>query len=317
MSIHKPVRFITVTADSAGQRLDNFLLSELKTVPKSRIYRIIRKGEVRVNKGRCKPLYRLQVGDQVRIPPVVQAESTPVFIPDYWLHQLKAAIIHEDDDVIILNKPAGLAVHSGSGVAFGVIDILRQAHQPGWEHLSLVHRLDRATSGCLLIAKQRQSLLSLQQQLTTHTLKKYYRAWLCGKIPYQQREITVPLADQHSPDGERRVVADAQGKSAYTMLKVRQVKTLSIEQQFIDLTEVDVMIKTGRTHQIRVHTAYIDYPVLGDAKYGNSVLNQRVHKLFDASPLFLHAHRLQFSLSQQAYDVSAPVPAYFEFIHKQ
>ena len=272
-------RLVTVDAESAGRRLDNFLLTELKGLPRTRIYRMIRKGEVRINKGRCKPTSRLAEGDIVRIPPVRLDADAGAGLPE----GAKAAwiidrIIHEDDALLVLDKPSGLAVHGGSGISLGAIELLRVA-RPDCHYLELVHRLDRDTSGCLLIAKKRSALRNLHEQLREGQTDKFYTTLLCGEWRGGEREVTFPLVVEHRKNGERHVRTGADGKPACTRFYPLET--------FAAATLCEAELLTGRTHQIRVHAAAIRHPVAGDTRYGDAA----------ATPpglrrLFLHASRI-------------------------
>jgi len=296
------VQFIEITAHQAGQRIDNFLLSLEKGVPKSRIYRALRKGEVRVNKGRIKQTYKLQAGDVVRVPPLRVAENTtPTQVNDALKQELLDAIIFEDDAMLVLNKPAGLAVHAGSQIQLGIIEALRIIKQE-LPFLELVHRLDRDTSGCLLLAKSRDSLLHLQQQMLTDGIDKRYLTLLKGTMGSKEQLVEQPLQKNTLSSGERMVRVDPEGKKS---------KTLFIQQQksaIAQLTEVKLF--TGRTHQIRVHAAWTGHPVAGDDKYGDRDFNKTM-KTFGLKRLFLHAWRLTIThpLTGETLPLEAPLPS--------
>lgn len=278
---------VEIDEDRAGQRIDNFLLSQLKGVPRSRIYRLLRKGEVRVNKGRIKPDYKIQTGDQVRIPPIRVATSNESGHPapgQNLLETVKSAIIHEDSGLLVLNKPSGIAVHGGSGIQHGVIEALR-AIFPQAKSLELVHRLDRDTSGCLLIAKKRSVLKSLHEQLRQNEMKKRYVALVKGQWQQGSHTIDAPLLKNTLKSGERIVRVDQDGKSAQSIFNSVGV--------FADSTLVDVELITGRTHQIRVHAAHAGHPVAGDEKYGQRSFNLTM-KQRGLNRLFLHAKSLEF-----------------------
>lgn len=290
------VQWVTIDAQQQGQRLDNFLLRVLKGVPKTHIYRILRKGEVRVNRGRSRPSYRLQAGDQVRIPPVRQAVRPAAQPPAAQLERLRGAILYEDQQVLVLNKPAGWAVHGGSGLGYGIIDLMQ--HLRPDTPLALAHRLDRGTSGCLLIAKQRAALLALHEDLRQGAVEKTYLLAVRGQWPAGERRVDAPLAKNVLQGGERRVVVRDDGKSAQTVFRRLAV--------YRDASLLEARILTGRTHQIRVHAAHLGHPVAGDDKYGDSVFNRRLRGL-GLQRLFLHAHRIVWSAG--AVDVSAPLDA--------
>lgn len=295
------VRLVEVPADFAGQRLDNFLLRELKGVPKSHIYRVLRKGEVRVNKGRVKPEYRLQAGDVVRIPPIVVSEAPPpAFIGDDLKQRLEASVIYEDADVLVLNKPSGVAVHGGSGVSFGLIEALRQM-RPDCSGLELVHRLDRDTSGCIVLAKRRPVLRHLHEQLREGGMDKRYLALVVGQWPAHRKEVDAPLKKNELRSGERVVRVDAEGKPSLTEFRVIQ--------RFQGATLVEASPITGRTHQIRVHALLAGHPLIGDEKYGEEAVNAQMRGL-GFKRLFLHACRLSFRLpgSKEERVFEAPLP---------
>ncbi len=282
------VGWLTVDDESAGQRLDNFLIRHLKGVPKTHVYRIIRSGEVRLNKGRAAADRRVATGDVVRVPPVRVSERSPE-------QRTQAAparefpILLEDEHLIALDKPAGVAVHGGSGVSFGVIEQLRRA-RPDARLLELVHRLDRETSGILLVAKKRSALKALQDQFRDRQTGKTYLALVLGDWPEARKVIDAPLHKYLQADGERRVKVvapdDPDGMRAITLVKVRE--------RWPGFTLLEVTIKTGRTHQIRVHLAAQGHPIAGDDKYGDFERNKALHKQ-GLKRMFLHAWRLRFS----------------------
>ncbi|HEX5514199.1 MAG TPA: 23S rRNA pseudouridine(955/2504/2580) synthase RluC [Gammaproteobacteria bacterium] len=277
------VRRIRIDAEQAGQRVDNFLLRELKGVPKSRIYRLLRKGEVRVNGGRSSPEYKLVAGDEVRVPPVRVGEESEAMPPSQGLlAQLEAAIFYEDAGLLALNKPPGIAVHGGSGVRHGVIEGLR-ALRPTAPFLELVHRLDRDTSGLLLIAKRRSRLRQLHEQLRSGEVEKHYIALLAGRLPRGPVPVEAPLDRFQLQGGERMVQVAADGKHARTVFRATE--------RFPGATLVDARIDTGRTHQIRVHALHLGHPVIGDDKYGDREVNKAFREL-GVRRLFLHAHSL-------------------------
>ena len=295
------VRFIEISAEQAGQRIDNYLITLLKGVPKSKIYRILRKGEVRVNKGRIKQTYRLKEGDVVRVPPV-RMEEKPALIrpPDQQIERIEGSILFEDKGLLIINKPAGLAVHGGSGLSFGVIELLR-ASRPTAPYLELVHRLDRDTSGCLLIAKKRSYLRHLHEQMRSdRQIRKHYRAMLCGHWDKGKHHENAPLLKLTHSSGERMVRVDEKGKASHTLFKgITLHKTASY---------MEIELFTGRTHQIRVHAAHCGHPVAGDDKYGDKECNRRLREL-GLKRLFLHAYRLEFQHpgTEQDMDIIAPL----------
>ena len=279
------VRFIEITDALEGQRIDNFLVKLLKGVPKSRIYRIIRKGEVRINKGRCDAKRKLMLGDIVRVPPVRVAEPKELIsAPAYLKSSLQRGILFEDDAILVINKPAGFAVHGGSGISTGVIEALREI-RPESRFLELVHRLDRDTSGCLIIAKKRSALRTLHEYFRGDGVKKSYLALLEGRWEKQKIIVDQPLLKNVSQGGERMVKVSSAGKPSQTRFKSITV--------YHDATLVEASPFTGRTHQIRVHALWLGHAIIGDERYGNKETNkafrQRGYKR-----LFLHAHKLQF-----------------------
>jgi len=297
---------LLVDPDSEGQRLDNFLLRHLKGVPKTHVYRIIRSGEVRLNKGRASADTRVQAGDVVRVPPVRVAQRP---LDERPAPAREFPILLEDEQLIAVDKPAGVAVHGGSGVSFGVIEQLRQARQygqpGGLRLLELVHRLDRETSGILLLAKKRGALKHLQDQFRERATGKTYLALVLGDWPAARKVIDAPLHKYLLADGERRVkvvaAGDPDGMRAITLVKVRE--------RLAGFTLLEVTIKTGRTHQIRVHLASQGHPIAGDDKYGDPAVNKRLREQVGLKRLFLHAASLQFALDggRTPYVLSAPL----------
>ncbi len=298
------VKTVTVDEDSAGQRLDNFLIRHLKGVPKTHVYRIIRSGEVRVNKGRAAADTRVETGDVVRVPPVRTSESAALKA-ERPAPAREFPVLYEDDHLLAIDKPAGVAVHGGSGVSFGVIEQLRQA-RPGAKFLELVHRLDRDTSGILLIAKKRSALTKLQDQFRERETGKTYLALVPGAWPANKKVIDVPLHKYLQADGERRVKVvgkdDPDGMRSITLVKVaRKLEGFSL---------LEVTIKTGRTHQIRVHLASQGHAIAGDDKYGDFELNKALHRQ-GLKRMFLHAWRLRFAhpLSGEEVNLQSDLPA--------
>jgi 23S rRNA pseudouridine955/2504/2580 synthase len=280
------VSFVTITEDQEGQRIDNFLVTHLKGVPKSAVYKILRKGEVRVNKKRVKPVYKLQIDDQVRIPPIKVAEREE-FVPRNLdkISALEDAIIFEDKYLIVINKPSGMAVHGGSGLSYGLIEALRVL-RPDEKSLELVHRLDRDTSGCLLISKRRSILKGLHEQLREKTMEKNYWALVSGEWAAKIKNVTEPLRKNTLQSGERVVrVDEEQGKPSHTRFRVLE--------RFDDCTLVQASPVTGRTHQIRVHTQCKGHPIACDDKYGDQVFDAKMRNQ-GLGRLFLHAHDLRF-----------------------
>ena len=296
------VSYVDIGPEQSGQRLDNFLIKTLKGVPKSRIYRLLRKGEVRVNKGRVKADSRLKEGDIVRLPPSRVAERGEMPAVGRQLKQYLANnVLFEDDGLLIINKPSGLAVHGGSGVSLGAIEALRAEH-PELRFLELVHRLDRDTSGCLMLAKKRSVLLELQQAMQRNNIEKRYIALAKGRWPKGKNTINAPLRKNTLQSGERMVRVDVSGKASVTHFKILQ--------QFPSATLLDIKLETGRTHQIRVHCQFAQQPLAGDSKYGDEHYNESL-KESGLKRLFLHASSLRFKhpLSGDWVDVEAPLPA--------
>lgn len=301
-TIPSAVRYVEAGVGDDGQRLDNFLARTLKGAPRSLIYRILRTGEVRVNGGRAKPDHRIKAGDRIRIPPVRgQKPPSEPAAPSKSLREFVAsAVIFEDRDLIVVNKPAGVAVHGGSGVSFGVIEALRAAH-PALKELELVHRLDRDTSGCLLVAKRRSVLRELHSALREREMEKRYLALVCGRWPFGEKTIDLPLKTNLKQGGERVVKVHADGQHALTTFRpARHFGKLA--------TLLDVSIGTGRTHQIRVHAAHAGYPIAGDAKYGDRECDAKL-KPYGLARMFLHAHALTFARrdSREPFTITAPL----------
>ncbi|HIF5500421.1 23S rRNA pseudouridine(955/2504/2580) synthase RluC [Pasteurella multocida] len=284
--INQAVKMLTISEDEAGQRIDNYLLAKLKGLPKSLIYRILRKGEVRVNKGRIKPEYKLQANDIVRVPPVrvSEKEQAPISTKLNKVSQLENQILFEDECLLVLNKPSGIAVHGGSGLSFGVIEALRTL-RPDARFLELVHRLDRDTSGILLVAKKRSALRSLHEQLREKTVQKDYLALVRGQWQSHCKVVKAPLLKNELSSGERIVRVSEQGKPSETRF--------SIEERYEYATLVKASPVTGRTHQIRVHTQYAGHPIALDDKYGDKHFDEQMTQL-GLTRLFLHAFSIRF-----------------------
>jgi len=279
------VRFVTVEQDLAGQRIDNFLRTQLKGVPKSMIYRILRKGEVRVNKGRVKPEYKLSENDVIRIPPVRVSEGAPAPSPKLAkIAALSSCILYEDDRLMVINKPSGTAVHGGSGLSFGLIEGLR-ALRPDAKFMELVHRLDRDTSGCIIIAKKRSALRHMHEQLRTGKMDKRYNALVAGEWPETRFKVKAPLRKNVLQSGERMVSVGDDGKPSETRYRILQT--------FEGATLVEASPITGRTHQIRVHCLHAGHPIACDPKYGDTSFDEKMRKL-GLNRLFLHARSIAF-----------------------
>lgn len=292
------VRYVDIDDARAGQRLDNFLLGQLKGVPRSHVYRVLRRGEVRVNRRRVGPDYRLQPGDRVRIPPVRMRAAPPAVRPGAF-EWLRDRIIYEDDDLLVLDKPAGLAVHGGSGVAVGLIEALRSL-RPDVPDLELVHRLDRDTSGCLLLAKRRPALRVLHAALREGGVEKRYLALVRGRWRGGTRRINAPLAAERRA-GERRVDVHEAGRAAES--------AFTPKGHYGPATLMEILLYTGRTHQARVHAAHAGHPIAGDDKYGSRDFNRELRRL-GLRRLFLHAARVQFAhpTSGARIRLDAPLP---------
>jgi 23S rRNA pseudouridine955/2504/2580 synthase len=300
------VQYVEAGEGDAGQRLDNFLVRVLKGVPRTHVYRLLRKGEVRVNSKRAKPDQRVATGDRIRLPPMRRSEPAApgsARPPSPSLQKLiSAAIVYEDDDLLVLNKTAGVAVHGGSGMAHGVIEVLRAA-RPDARELDLVHRLDRETSGCLIVAKRRAALRDLHTQLREGQAEKRYLALVCGKWNLGQKRIELPLATGERRGGERHVAVRTHGQMA--------VSTFRPVQFFGNVASLlEVEIGTGKTHQIRVHAAYAGHPVAGDDKYGDRECNEAL-KNYGLSRMFLHAASIGVNRpgTREPLHVSAPLSA--------
>jgi 23S rRNA pseudouridine955/2504/2580 synthase len=291
------VRWIEVGDEEAGQRIDNYLIARLKGVPKSRIYRILRSGEVRVNSRRVAASDRVAAGDRIRIPPLRMAErGETVPAPHFRL-----PVLHEDDALLAIDKPAGIAVHGGSGVAHGVIESLRSM-RPDARYLELVHRLDRETSGVLLVAKKRTALTALHEMLRSHAMDKRYLVAVRGRFRNEVQRVSLALATRPAAEGGKRVSVSEGGQAAETVFR-----RLSRGAQF---SLLEAQLLTGRTHQIRVHLAHLGHPVLGDDRYGDFELNRRLRKE-GLKRMFLHAASLSFDhpASGERITLASPLPA--------
>jgi 23S rRNA pseudouridine955/2504/2580 synthase len=294
------VQLVTISHEGAGQRIDNFLLRICKGVPKSHIYRILRSGEVRVNKGRIDQTYRLEEGDVVRVPPIRMAEKAAQAVPG-----TEFKILFEDNYLLVIDKPAGVAVHGGSGVSYGVIEQLRAA-RPEAKFLELVHRLDRDTSGILLLAKKRLALTNLHEQIRDGELDKRYLVLVHGDWKNQKQHIKLPLFKYNAPDGERRVRVQADGLASHTVF--------NLLRKYGPFALLEAELKTGRTHQIRVHLASSGFAIAGDDKYGDFALNRALLKADGTriafKRMFLHAYQITFTHPESGKPVTlnAPLP---------
>jgi len=301
------VQFVTVEEEDAGQRVDNFLMRHLRKAPKTLIYRIVRKGEVRVNKGRVKASTRLVAGDMVRIPPVTVPEKVEVLegdIPHAQLQRIEQSILFEDNDLMVINKPSGIAVHGGTGVNWGLIEMVRIL-RPLARRIELVHRIDRDTSGCILIAKKPSVLKALQQQIRDNKFDKRYLAIVSGKWPKQKNKIDLPLRKDRPKEGGWHVVVANDGKEA--------VSYFTVQQHLKECDLVTVKLKTGRTHQIRVHALAQGCALVGDDKYGNYDINKQFRPI-GMKRLALHAQFLGFThpVTNEWMLVEAPLWPDFE-----
>lgn len=295
-----PVQHLLISAEYAAQRIDNFLLTRLKGVPKTRIYRLLRKGEVRVNKKRVDPNYRLQAGDQVRLPPIRLPDKTELPKPGQKIKQLLAdRILYEDNHLLIINKPSGIPVHGGSRVKLGIIEIMRDMF-PKSPHLELAHRLDADTSGCLVLAKKRSTLKELHELLREGQLSKIYYALTKGIWKKNEYTVDAPLQKNVLQSGERMVKVHKEGKPSLTVFKT--IKT------FENASLVEATLHTGRTHQIRVHAQYRKHPIAGDEKYGDREFSQLIREKSGLRRLFLHAYRIEFTLASTGEHILVTAP---------
>ena len=294
------VQFITIAADEEGQRIDNFLINKFKGLPKSRVYRLVRKGEVRVNKKRISPFYKLQEGDEIRLPPVyLDKKSTNAPPSETTANLLRNRVLYEDENLIILNKPSGMSVHAGNTVRMGVIEAMRHLY-PNLKHLELAHRLDSETSGCLILAKKKRILRELHTLLREGKVTKIYWALTQGKWKRSELKVDLPL-HKHYEDGGKHVVKVAdEGKTALTLFNPLKI--------FADASLVEVKLLTGRTHQIRVHAAARAHPLAGDDRYGDIEFNKLARNR-GLRRMFLHAYSVDFTLPSlnQRIRVEAPL----------
>jgi len=307
-------RFVEITVSHAGQRIDNFLMRELKNVPRSYVYRILRKGEVRVDKKRVKPPHKLIEGEVVRIPPVFLPEKSDIErVPDALLKQIKNAILLEDDDLIFINKPSGLAVHGGTGVRFGLIESFRQI-RPDLPFVELVHRLDKETSGIVMLAKNRATLLALHDLMKCSQIEKHYQTLVKGRWQGGRQHIKNQLKKQRGENQKMRVMRDddenaanANNKSKMAESFFSSLQCFSVSSEEYSLLKVELI--TGRMHQIRTQLANMGFPVLGDTQYGDFAINRAVKKELGLKRLFLHAYYLKFVLphNKQAYELEIPL----------
>lgn len=300
------VQKITIDQDRDGQRIDNYLFKQLRRVPKSHVYRLIRKGEVRVNGKRIKAHYHLSCGDIVRIPPLEMAPEKTTLRLDHALQtQLEQAILFEDDDLLVINKPAGMAVHGGSTINNGLIDAIK-ALRPDSKSLELAHRLDKPTSGCLIITKKMSVLRAIHEQIRQHEIKKQYLAIVAGAWPASLNKINVPLIKNVLNSGARIVRVDPEGKPSLT--------TFAVIEKYREATLISANLKTGRTHQIRVHCQYAKHPILGDAKYMSRAQLNHFKDAGKVTGLCLHAKQVSFvhPTTHKRLTILANAPETFE-----
>lgn len=291
------VTFLEIDESGAGQRIDNFLFRHLKGVPKSHIYRILR-GEVRVNKKRKDQTYKLQLGDVLRIPPIRVAEKTVA--DEAHIPAVEFPILYEDEALVVINKPSGVAVHGGSGVSFGVIEQMRRA-RPQAKFLELVHRLDRETSGVLLLAKKRSALVAMHEIMREGNSDKRYFALVLGQWMNARQHVKLPLYKFDTPQGEKRVMVREDGQASHTIF--------NLQKSWTGFSLLEAELKTGRTHQIRVHLSHLGFPIAGDDKYGDFAANKVLMKK-GLKRMFLHAHSIAFAhpLTGEAIQLNAPLP---------
>jgi len=305
------VQHIEASREQQGQRLDNFLIKTLKNLPRTRLYRLIRKGEVRVNKKRVKPEYKLCIGDCIRIPPVrlQQADESPLNIPAQLTELIGDSILYENDAIVVVNKPCGLAVHSGSGVRYGLIDVMRGLRPQ--TAIELVHRLDRDTSGCLILAKNREALLAMQALLRSDDMQKHYIAVVKGRWPGDLFRIETRLKRETMPNGEKKVFADPAGQVADTVIQSMS----SFQRNGVVYSYLNILLKTGRTHQIRVHCQSVGHEIAGDTKYGDREFNRQLKQL-GCKRLMLHASKLDLAPTAhtKALELVAPRPEEFKLL---
>jgi len=298
LETHFPVQIVEVEEEDSGRRLDNFLFAFLKHVPKQLIYKLIRSGQVRVDGGRIKPNFRIASGQKVRIPPVHANLVEKTGVPSRRLEELEKAIRHEDESFLVVDKPSGLASHSGSGVRYGVIDVIREL-RPHAPRIELAHRLDKETSGCLLIAKNLRALRAFQAASLDRLVTKQYQALLYGVLSSRDKVIKTQLEIKRGSNGKRQSINSSNGKEAITVIAGRKIVG--------NHTLATLVLKTGRMHQIRAHTKELNCPVAGDGDYGDKAFNSKMRGL-GLSRLFLHANRLAFASDGYRLDIRIPLP---------
>lgn len=300
-----PISTIYINKDMINQRIDNFMHNRLKNVPKSMIYRIIRTGKIRINKKRIKPHYKLKIGDVLRIPPIkISYDLKNTFFPLHHAKNLLNSILYEDNHLLIINKPSGIAVHGGSGLNFGVIEYFRKL-RPLNKFIELVHRIDRETSGILILAKKRSSLVSLHQQLREKKIKKEYIALVHGAWPIHIKKISEPLLKVKLHNQQKIVLIDQKGKPSETYFKIKK--------KFSSSTLLSIIPKTGRTHQIRVHTLHAGHPILFDKRYGKSNLDANVKNKTSINRLLLHSYGIHFIHPKNGNNIYIQAPLDIDF----
>jgi len=309
------VKYHIIDEGSEGQKIDNFLLKILKNVPKSHVYKLLRSGQVRVNKKRIRTNFRLSINDSVRIPPVIYKERdafVPIAANKSLLNDIEKAVLFEDDAFIVLNKPEGIAVHGGSGVNFGVIELLRQS-RPNAKFLELVHRIDKDTSGALLIAKKRLALVGIHKQMRDRSMHKKYEVIVHGEWSKKQLIVDLNLLKSSDVDGQKKISVVEDKNSSLNAKKSRSV--FFLKKNFKGFTLLEVKLITGRTHQIRVHLSHLGFPIVGDQKYGDFELNKKLWKL-GLKRMFLHASEVAFThpITSEEVHFSAPTPKEFNKI---
>ncbi len=307
------VQKIEIADEEYDQRIDNFLLKRFKNVPKSHVYQLLRSGQVRVDGKRIRADYRLQIGNTLRIPPIFLAEKPPVDAARVPKKHVAFNVLFEDEALLVIDKPSGMAVHGGSGINFGVIEQLRMQH-PTWKFLELVHRLDRETSGVLMLAKKRVALVELHRQIREALISKHYQVMVCGHWANPVQHVKLALNKYTTASGERRV-AIVKERNRNEALKPMSAHTIfRLQQSWKNFSLLDAELKTGRTHQIRVHLAHLGFPIAGDDKYGDFDTNKQLAKSshrFHLPRMFLHAHTLQLAhpITQQLLQFQSPLPA--------
>lgn len=307
------VQKIEIADEAYDQRIDNFLLKRLKNVPKSHVYQLLRSGQVRVDGKRIRADYRLQIGNTLRIPPIFLAEKSPDEIARVSKKHVAFNVLFEDEALLVVDKPSGMAVHGGSGISFGVIEQLRMQH-PTWKFLELVHRLDRETSGVLMLAKKRAALVELHRHIREALISKHYQVMVCGHWANPVQHVKLALNKYTTASGERRV-AIVKERNRNEALKPMSAHTIfRLQQSWKNFSLLDAELKTGRTHQIRVHLAHLGFPIAGDDKYGDFDTNKQLVKSnhrFHLPRMFLHAHTLQLThpITQQLLQFQSPLPA--------